>query len=101
MNVVFCNGELEPRIVLTQEEGMVTMVKTTNSQDPENPINHRAHGADPAKGIPWNIDEKGEMSPEGKAKATAEGRMPGAAVFNSGNSVSTPNEPPTFCILQQ
>jgi hypothetical protein len=54
MNVVFCNGELEPRIVIKQEEGMVTMVKTTNSQDPENPVSHWTHGAAPDKGTPWN-----------------------------------------------
>ena len=50
INVVFCNGELEPRIVIKQEGGLVTMVKTTNSQDPENPVSHWTYGADPAKG---------------------------------------------------
>jgi hypothetical protein len=33
MDVVFCNGELEPRIVVSQKEGMVTMVKMVDSQD--------------------------------------------------------------------
>ena len=84
--VVFCNGELEPRIVIKQEGGMVTMVKTTNSQDPENPVSHWTYRAEPAKGTPWNIDEEDEMSREGKATATAEGRMPGAAVLNRGGS---------------
>jgi hypothetical protein len=44
MDVVFCNGELEPRIVVSQKEGMVTMVKTVDSQDPENPVNCVSHG---------------------------------------------------------
>jgi hypothetical protein len=86
LNVVFCNGELEPRIVIKQEGEMVTIVKTTNSQDPENPVNHRIYGADPAKGTPWNKNGGDEMSREGKATAAAEGRMPGATVFNSGGS---------------
>ena len=70
-NVVFCNGELEPRIVIKPEGGMVTMVKTTNSQDPENPVNHWSLGHLSSTRIPWNVDESGDMSPEGIAKAAA------------------------------
>ena len=58
-NVVFGNGELEPRIVIKQE-GMVTMVKTTNSQDPENPVNHCSLGHRPSTRTPWNVDESGD-----------------------------------------
>jgi hypothetical protein len=90
MNVVFCNGELEPRIVIKQEGGLVTMVKTTNSQDPENPVSHWTYGADPSKGTPWNTDEEDEMSREGKAMATRQKEEclepQSAAVFNSGGS---------------
>jgi hypothetical protein len=60
MNVVFCNGEVEPRT------GIVTMVKTVHSKDPEHLASHWTYGADPSKATPWNIDENGEMSSEGK-----------------------------------
>jgi hypothetical protein len=84
MNVVFCNGELEPRIVIKQEGGLVTMVKTTNRQDPENPVNHWSLGHRLSTRIPWN--ESGDMSPEGIAKAAAEGSTPGAALLKNGGS---------------
>jgi hypothetical protein len=86
MNVVFCNGELEPRIVIKQEGGMVTMVKTTNSQDPENPVNHCSLGHMLPTHSPWNVDESGDMSPEGIVKAAAEGSRPGATLFKNGGS---------------
>jgi hypothetical protein len=86
MNVVFCNGELEPRIVIKQEGGMVTMVKTTNSQDPENPVNHCSLGHRPSTRIPWNVNESDDMSHEETAKAAAEGSTPGAALLKNGGS---------------
>jgi hypothetical protein len=58
MNVVFCNGELEPRIVIKQEGGMVTMVKTTNSQDPENPVSHWTYRAEPPKALHGTLTRK-------------------------------------------
>ena len=86
MDVVFCNGELEPRIVVRQAEGMVTLVKTVDSQDIENPVNHLTYGHRHCSSKAWNENEDGEMQDEAAATASAEGRMPGATVFKDGGS---------------
>jgi hypothetical protein len=69
MDVVYCNGELEPRIVIKQENGLVTMVKTANSSDPDNEVSSWRFGAAPGKATPWNIDDSGDLSSEGRATA--------------------------------
>jgi hypothetical protein len=86
MYVVFCNGELEPRMVVNQEEGMVTMMKMADSRDIENPVNHGTLGHKLSTSKPWNEDESGVMTSEMKAKVAAEGRMPGATMYKDGGS---------------
>jgi len=86
MDVVFCNGELEPRIVVSQEEGMVTTLKTVDSQDAENTVNYVMHGHRIPGRIAWNEDEYDETPAEMKAIAATEGRMPGATLFKGGGS---------------
>jgi hypothetical protein len=55
-------------------------------EDLSHKVSNWKYGADPGKATPWNIDESGEMSPEGKAIAAPEGRMPGAALYKNGAS---------------
>ena len=86
MDVVFCNGELEPRIVVNQTAEMVTMVKMVDSQDIENPVNHITYGHRPSSSKAWNENENGEMQAEMTVIASTEGRMPGATVFKDGGS---------------
>jgi hypothetical protein len=42
-----------------------------NSRDPNHAISNWTYGADPGRATPWNIDESGEMSSEGKAIAAS------------------------------
>jgi hypothetical protein len=58
-------------------DGLVTMVKTADSSDPDNQVSHYRYGAAPGKAAPWNISGA-------RAEAVSEGRLPGSTVHENG-----------------
>ena len=54
------------------------MVKTANSSDPNNEVSATGYGAAAGKAIPWNIDDSGDLSSEGRAAAVSWGKNAGS-----------------------
>jgi hypothetical protein len=75
---------VEPRIVIKQVNGMVTMVKTADSNDLDNEVSHI--GAIQDDSTPWNVEEGGPGHARKKAKAVAKGGLPGATIHENGGS---------------
>ena len=69
-DVVFCSGELEPRIFIKQVDGLVTMVKSIRSAI--------GAGAAPGKTTAWNIEASGDLSSEGEGGSSIRGKDAGS-----------------------